>query len=146
MSGIDGVLIVPLKVIGDDRGSIMHVLRSDAPHFQQFGEAYFSTILPKMMKGWKLHKQSTSNMTVPVGKVRFVLHDIREKSPTRWQFQEVILGPGDLYQLLVIPVGVAYAWKNEDDDVATILNCATVPWSAEEGIAIPLEAYPYNWE
>lgn len=146
MAGIDGVMVVPLKVMSDERGSVMHVLRSDAPHFKQFGEAYFSIVNPGVIKGWKLHKQSTSNMAVSAGRVRFLLLDAREKSPTRWQFQEVRLGPGEEYCLLVIPPGVAYAWQNSEDAPATILNCASVPWSAEESVAIPMEAYPYTWE
>ena len=39
---IDGVQIHPLRQIPDERGKIMHMLRSDAPHFQGFGEIYFS--------------------------------------------------------------------------------------------------------
>lgn len=145
MSGIDGVLVVPLKVVGDERGSVMHVLRADAPHFQQFGEVYFSTTNAGVTKGWKLHKQSTSNIAVSAGRVRFALHDVREGSSTRWQFQEVVLGSGDEYRLLVIPPGVAYAWKNAEQVPAMMLNCASVPWSAEESVAIPMEAYPYTW-
>ena len=146
MPGIDGVLVLPLKIVGDERGNVMHVLRADAPHFQQFGEAYFSTIHAGVTKGWKLHKQSTSNMVVSVGRVRFVLHDVREGSPTRWQFQEIVLDVGDDYCLLVIPPGVAYAWRNAEQVSAMVLNCASVPWSVEECLAIPMEAYPYTWK
>lgn len=147
MSGIDGVLVAPLKIVGDERGNVMHVLRADAPHFQQFGEAYFSTIHAGVTKGWKLHTKSTSNMVVSLGRVRFVLHDVREGSPTRWQFQEVSLAAlGDEYCLLMIPPGVAYAWKNPEQSSAMVLNCASVPWSAEESLAIPMEAYPYTWK
>ena len=40
---IEGVKITPLKQIKDRRGKIMHMLRSDSPIFQNFGEIYFST-------------------------------------------------------------------------------------------------------
>ncbi len=39
---IEGVLVVPLRKIPDERGMVMHMLRTDAEHFQQFGEIYFS--------------------------------------------------------------------------------------------------------
>ena len=34
---IDGVIITPLKQIPDERGKIMHMLRSTDPHFNAFG-------------------------------------------------------------------------------------------------------------
>ena len=41
---IEGIKITPLKIISDNRGSVMHMLRSDSDVFQKFGEIYFSTI------------------------------------------------------------------------------------------------------
>ena len=41
---IAGIKITPLKIIKDDRGSVMHMLRSDSEIFEKFGEIYFSTI------------------------------------------------------------------------------------------------------
>ena len=41
MSKIEGVTITPLKKIPDERGSIMHMLRNDDPHFEKFGEIFF---------------------------------------------------------------------------------------------------------
>ena len=41
---ISGIKITPLKQIVDDRGKIMHMLRSDSSIFTNFGEIYFSTI------------------------------------------------------------------------------------------------------
>ena len=41
---IDGAPFVPLRRIPDERGTIMHMLRRDDPHFVEFGEIYFTTI------------------------------------------------------------------------------------------------------
>ena len=38
---INELIITPLRKIADERGSIMHMLRVDAPHFIKFGEIYF---------------------------------------------------------------------------------------------------------
>ena len=38
---IDGVKIVPLRQIVDERGKIMHMLKATDPHFITFGEIYF---------------------------------------------------------------------------------------------------------
>ena len=48
---IDGVFIYPLRQIPDERGKIMHMLRADDPYFEKFGEIYFSTVYPGVVKG-----------------------------------------------------------------------------------------------
>ena len=52
---IDGVLVVPLKRIPDERGTVLHMLKKTDPHFTEFGEIYFSTIYPGGVKGWHKH-------------------------------------------------------------------------------------------
>ena len=78
---IDGVIISPLKQILDERGKVMHMLRSDFPVFQQFGEIYFSCVYPGAIKGWHVHKKMILNYAVPHGNIKLVLYDDREGSP-----------------------------------------------------------------
>ena len=141
---IEGVLVTPKKIVGDDRGQVMHVLRADDPNFAKFGEAYISEIFANVTKGWKLHARSTSNMVVPVGEVRFVMHDTREGSPTFGMFDDVTIGEKN-YQLLTVPPGVVYAWRNLRVTTAVVLNCATELWSPNESSNLPLETYPFVW-
>ena len=44
---IDGVKIIKKNVITDDRGKILHMLKSNDKEFQKFGEIYFSYVFPK---------------------------------------------------------------------------------------------------
>ena len=37
---IHDVKITPLKIIPDERGKVMHMLRKDSPIFDKFGEIY----------------------------------------------------------------------------------------------------------
>src|SRR5215813_11283450 len=99
---IAGLQIVPLRVISDDRGAVMHMLRADAPHFVQFGEVYFSKIFPGKVKAWHRHRSMVRNYAVPVGQIRLVLYDERSESLTRGSVQEIALGADD-YNLVVIP-------------------------------------------
>ena len=146
MSAIHDVRVVPLKVIPGDLGSVMHVLRSDAPHFERFGEVYISGVNPGVTKGWKVHARSTSNLAVVHGRVRFVLHDPRAASATHGAYQEVVLAPEEeSYRLLVVPPGVALAWQNLGADTALIVNCATEVHAPGEGVTLPLETYAYEW-
>ena len=45
----------------------MHMLRCDAPHFERFGEIYFSGVNPGAIKAWHIHREMTLNYAVPVG-------------------------------------------------------------------------------
>ena len=47
---IHDVKINPLKILSDERGKVMHMLRKDSVVFQKFGEIYFSTIFKNAVK------------------------------------------------------------------------------------------------
>ena len=76
---IDGVQIIPLKQICDDRGKIMHMLKSTDPYFENFGEIYFSSIYPGVIKGWHWHERMTLNYAVPVGMIKLVLYQCQRR-------------------------------------------------------------------
>src|SRR3990167_1941788 len=73
-SMIDGVQITPLKRIQDERGMVMHMLRADDPHFDRFGEIYFSVIYPEVIKAWHLPSRMTINYAVVDGNIKLVLY------------------------------------------------------------------------
>ncbi|MDB5293854.1 MAG: dTDP-4-dehydrorhamnose 3,5-epimerase-like enzyme [Phycisphaerales bacterium] len=144
---IDGVRITPLRQIPDERGKIMQMLRSDAPHFLQFGEIYFSCVYPGAIKAWHIHKKMTLNYAVPVGNIKFVLYDERESSPTRGQVQEIYLGP-ESYNLVTVPPMVWNGFKGIGTQMALVANCASIPHDAEEIMRRdPFDpSVPYKWD
>ena len=143
---IDGVEVRPLRQILDERGKIMHMLRSDDPWFLQFGETYFSAVYPGAVKAWHLHKLMTLNYAVVSGTIKLVLYDDREGSATRSQVQELFLGP-DNYQLVTIPPLVWNGFKGVGMHVAVVANCATLPHDPEEIVRMdPSDnPIPYDW-
>ena len=52
---IYGVIIKKLKVIADERGRLMEILRADDNFFQNFGQVYTTTAYPGVVKGWHYH-------------------------------------------------------------------------------------------
>src|SRR3972149_8553359 len=104
---IDGVEIIPLKQIPDERGKVMHMLKATDPHFIKFGEIYFSLIHPGVIKGWHLHKEMAINYAVVAGKIKVVLYDDRKNSQTKGEIQEVYLSQ-DNYLLVSVP---PYIWN-----------------------------------
>ena len=144
---IDGVKVVPLKQIADERGKIMHMLKSTDPHYIQFGEIYFSCAWPGTIKGWHIHRSMTINNTVMVGRAKLVMYDGREGSPTKGQIQEEFIGE-DNYCLVQIPPGIANGYKAYGDTLVILANCATEPHDPEEIIRIDpfTNDIPYDWE
>ncbi len=128
---IDGVIITPLRKIVDERGAVMHMLRSDSPVFRQFGEIYFSTVHPGVVKAWHMHHRMTLNYAVPHGKIKFVLYDDREESPTRGETQEIFMGD-DNYVLATVPPLVWNGIKGVGDFTAIVANCASIPHDPTE--------------
>ncbi|WP_455423771.1 dTDP-4-dehydrorhamnose 3,5-epimerase family protein [Chloracidobacterium thermophilum] len=123
---IDGVAVRPLRQIPDERGKIMHMLRADAPHFERFGEIYFSCVYPGAIKAWHIHKAMTLNYAVIVGRIKLVLYDDREHSPTRGELMELFIGDGN-YALVTIPPRIWNGFKGIGTETAIVANCATLP-------------------
>jgi dTDP-4-dehydrorhamnose 3,5-epimerase len=144
---IDGVLITPLKQILDERGKVMHMLRNDAPHFQSFGEIYFSCVYPGAIKAWHLHKKMALNYAVPHGHIKLVLYDNRKGSHTLGEIQEIFLGL-DHYCLVTIPPLVWNGFKGIGPETAIVANCATIPHDPGEIERLdPFDAsIPYDWQ
>lgn len=144
---ISGVTISDLKIISDNRGSVLHMLRNDSPKFTQFGECYFSEVLPGVVKAWKRHKIQTQNITVPIGRIQIVIYDNRDTSETRNQIMSFEVGRPDRYILVTIPSGLWYGFKGLGDTVSLLANCADHPHEREESEILHLNdsIIPYVW-
>jgi len=143
---IDGVEIFPLRRIPDERGTVMHMLRSDDPHFEGFGEIYFSTVNPAAIKGWHMHSRMTLNYACVAGQVKLVLYDGREGSPTCGTLKELFIGDAN-YVLVRIPPMVWNGVKGLGQAPAIIANCASHPHDPEEIDRLdPFSPQiPYDW-
>ena len=143
---IDGVVVVPLRQIVDERGKIMHMLKATDPHFLGFGEIYFSCAWPGVVKAWHVHRRMTVNNAVISGRAKLVLYDLRRDSPTHGTVQEVFLGE-DNYVLVQIPPGIANGYKAFGDKMVILANAATSPHDPDEMERIdPFDnEIPYDW-
>jgi dTDP-4-dehydrorhamnose 3,5-epimerase len=137
---IEGLLLTPLRVIADDRGAVLHMLRSDAPEFTRFGECYFSELKPAAIKAWKRHRAQTQNLAVPVGRVRVVIYDDRAGSRTRGQREVIELGRPDAYARLRIPPQLWYGFIGLGMTAALMANCADALHDPDESESIAPEA------
>jgi len=145
-SAIEGVGIVQLRRIPDERGTIYHMLRADDPHFIDFGEIYFTSIYPGVVKGWHRHREMTLNYACIFGRIKLVLYDDRPGSTTAGTLQELFLGP-DQYVLVTIPPGIWTGFKGMTEPQAIVANCCTHPHDpARTDRLDPFDNdIPYGW-
>ena len=144
---VEGVVISALRQIADDRGAVLHMLRADSPTFRQFGECYFSEVLPGAVKAWKRHREQTQNIAVPTGRIRFVIYDDRSGSPTRGLVDVFELGRPDAYHRLTVPPQVWYGFSAVGSVPALLANCADLPHDPVESESRPIDdpSIPYVW-
>ena len=143
---IPGVEVRPLNIIADDRGAVLHMLRADAPHFERFGEIYFSVVNPGAVKAWRRHRSAVMNLAVPVGEAIIAIFDDRVDSPAKGIAMDIPTGQSD-YCLITIPAGVWSGFMAVSEYPAIIANCATEPHDPAEVERRPADdpAIPYRW-
>jgi dTDP-4-dehydrorhamnose 3,5-epimerase len=141
---MEGVLLTPLKQIYHPKGDVFHGLKKSDPGFSDFGEAYFSSVHPGDVKPWKKHLRMTLNLVVPVGKIRFVMHDDRPESSTKGQTFAVEIGP-DNYQRLTVSPGIWMAFEGLDDGLNLLLNVADMEHDPDEVERAELDRFEYPY-
>jgi dTDP-4-dehydrorhamnose 3,5-epimerase len=145
---IDGVVVTPLRVIPDERGRLMEIVRRDDPFFKGFGQAYLSTVFPGVVKAWHFHKNQTDCFTCVKGMVKVALYDDREGSPTRGLVNEIYSGEHKPC-LVVIPKEVHHGWKCVSECEAYVINVPTEPYDRTDPDEFRFDphdpAIPYDW-
>lgn len=138
------MLLTPLKIIQHPSGDIFHAIKQSSPGYCGFGEAYFSSIIQYMIKGWKRHNELTLNIVVPCGAIRFVVYDSRPNSQTSGQFNELVLGLSYQYSRLTIPPGLWVAFQGLETN-NLLMNLIAAEHNPQEADNIPLDHIPYHW-
>jgi len=146
---IKGVAIKKLRVIPDERGRLMEILRRDDEVFQGFGQVYMTTAYPGVVKGWHYHKKQSDNMAVVKGTMKIVLYDGRKDSPTYREVKELFAGEHNPI-LVHIPPYVYHGFKCVSPEEAIVVNVPTETYSYEEPDEFRVHPHendiPYDWE
>lgn len=122
---IDGVVVKPLRKIADERGTIYKMQESSDAEFKGFGEIYFSTVYPGVVKGWHQHEEAVLNYAVVKGMIKLVLFDNRQDSPTKGELMELFIGDYN-YALVQIPPLVWNGFKGVGEEMAIVADLITV--------------------
>jgi dTDP-4-dehydrorhamnose 3,5-epimerase len=145
---IDGVKVKALKVVPDERGRLMEILRRDDELFGAFGQVYVTTTLPQVVKAWHKHEKQTDNIACVAGMIKLALYDGREGSRSQGELAQFYLGVH--HPILVqIPAGIWHGWMCVSPDEAVIVNVPTEPYNREHPDEQRLDPHdspiPYEW-
>jgi dTDP-4-dehydrorhamnose 3,5-epimerase len=147
-NAIDGVELKNLRVIPDERGWLMEILRCDDPQFRQFGQVYLSTAYPGVVKAWHYHKQQTDNFTCIRGMIKVALYDARKDSPTYRQLMELFIGEKKP-ALITVPPGIYHGFKAIGTETAFFISIPSLPYNYEDPdeFRLPPDSpdIPYVW-
>jgi dTDP-4-dehydrorhamnose 3,5-epimerase len=144
---IQGVKTRALRLVPDERGWLMEVLRADDELFAKFGQVYVSATYPGVVKAWHYHKVQVDFFACVAGMVKLVLIDTREDSPTRGAVNEFFIGAQNPL-LVVVPNLVYHGWKCISEEPSLVVNVPTEPYRYKDPDEYRLEPHgtlPYDW-
>ena len=146
---IGDVVVKQLKLIADERGWLMEILRSDWEHFQKFGQIYITAAYPNVVKAWHMHKKQTDNLACIKGMVKLVLFDGRNRSKTKGEINEFAIGEKNPL-LIKVPPRVWHGFKTISEEHALVINVPTELYKHTEPDEFRLppntDQIPYDWK
>jgi dTDP-4-dehydrorhamnose 3,5-epimerase len=145
---IKGVKTKNLKVIPDERGRLMEILRSDDNLFLKFGQVYMTTTYPEVVKAWHKHEKQADNVACIQGMIKLVLYDPRKNSSTYKEVNQFLIGVHNP-MLIQIPAGVYHGWMCVSTEEAIVINIPTEAYDYEHPDEQRLDPHkndiPYDW-
>ncbi len=136
---LNKIFLTDLRIFPSYDGDVLHAIKNSDNGYVNFGEAYFSKINYKNIKGWKRHKRMTMNLIVPIGTIKFVFID-NKRNITR----EEIIGIEN-YKRITVPPGIWFGFKGIGKTDNMILNIASIKHDPSEEEKMTLNEFKYSW-
>lgn len=149
MTLLEGVQTRKLRLIPDDRGFLMEILRSDWAEYECFGQVYLTACYPGIIKAWHYHHVQWDHFVCISGMAKVVLYDNRRESSTNGRINEFFIG--NLNPLLIkIPPLVYHGFTAVGKGTALILNIPTELYDYKNPDEYRVDfndpSIPYSWE
>ena len=148
---IEGVQIIDLPVLMDDRGYLFEIARAvggGEPHavVHQFGQVYLvGDPVRGAIRAYHKHDELWDWFCIVHGTAKFVLRDDRQGSATYEQMVEVVVGDRRP-RLIVVPPGVYHGWMSLTDDVLMVSTAShTYRRDKPDEYRIPPDSFGDVW-
>jgi len=116
MEEIEGIKLINLKKITNDRGFLQEVIRTDDPFFTKFGQVYFTFTNNNITKAWYKHTAQTDYIFVVKGTMKIGLFDQRKNTAT-FGHKCIYHISAEKPQLIKIPPGIWHGFKAINSDL-----------------------------
>ena len=143
---IEGVKLKKLKILKDERGRLMEILRvseTGVPPRQVYMTTAFEGVT-KDKDNFHLHKNQTDFFCCVKGAMKLVLVDEREKSSTKGELNEFEIGEENPC-LVRIPNGVLHAFKSLKGE-AFIVNSIDREYDRNDPDELRVKNNYYDWD
>lgn len=143
---IEGVKIKKLKIIPDERGRLMEILRvSKVGVWPQ--QVYLTTAKKGVVKDkehFHMHKKQTDFFCCVKGFIKLVLVDNRLTSETKGEINEFEIGERN-FCLVTIPRRVLHAFKSLKGE-SYIINCIDHEYNKKKPDEYRIKNEYYDWD
>ena len=137
---LNKIKVKKLKIIRLPAGDVLRFLRKQETKRQwKFGEVYFSKIKFKKIKAWKYHLKTTMNLTVIVGKVKFVFYSHKSK-----RFKTIIMDEKK-YTRLIIPPKIWFGFKGISKIESIIVSLTDLTHNPKEVLKREKKQINFDW-
>jgi dTDP-4-dehydrorhamnose 3,5-epimerase len=145
---VEGVRVVSLARVVNERGHLLEVQRNDDDHFPGFGQAYITCTLPGVVKAWYRHARQFDQIALVSGGVLVALYDDREGSASCGRLMAFELGE-ERPALVQIPPGVWHGFKSLGPAPLYLLHLKTLAHDRThpDEVRLPPDspAIPFAW-
>lgn len=146
-----------LKVIPDDRGYLLEVMRADDPGYSGFGQVYVTATYDGIVKGFHLHRFQTDNITCVVGMIKLVVMTPPTDCDIDWLLgvQGAVFPPeyfkeyyiGELNPTRVtIPPGTYHGWRAIGDALVINIPDRMYDYDDPDEYRVDPHSIGYNWD
>ena len=136
---MDGITLTSLNKIYHPKGEILKVIKKSDTTFNEFGEAYFSTINQGDIKGWKKHTEMILNLVVVIGEIEIVVYN-----ETLREFFNVRISKNN-YQRLTVKAGLWVAFRGMGSH-NILFNLSNIEHNPNEAINVDIDKIDYMWK
>lgn len=148
---IEGVTVIEVKNVASNYGYLTEIFRKEwlTPDDAGVEQIFQSVLEPGAISAWHAHEVTTDRLFVSLGRMRIVLYDGRERSPTHGRLNEFRFGtvrPA----LVVVPPRVWHGVQNISTSIGVLLNAVNHAYEYErpDHYRLPLESdqIPYRFQ
>ncbi|MCB1877445.1 MAG: dTDP-4-dehydrorhamnose 3,5-epimerase family protein [Chromatiales bacterium] len=119
---IDGVRVKEIRSVIKNNGYLTEIYRADWQLDSRPVDQVFQVVLnPGEIEAWHVHSQTVDRFFVCQGRMKIVLYDAREESPTHGRINEFRLGSARS-GIVSVPPGVWHGVQNIGDVASIMIN------------------------